>query len=111
MKKFEVRYKFDGGKWYQVISAESAGQAVDFLLSEDGDREIIGVKETNEDPDIIVPAGWQRPAPPAPLKDEEIEIFRLYGDWAFARCVELDLDPEDCDVDFDTWLREVYHAS
>lgn len=110
--KYEVRYRFDGGLWYQVVEAESERQAVDALLYDDPAREILGVKLTGdqESADLIVPAGWQRPAPPAPLTEEMLELARLYEDFAWQRCRELDLDPEDCDIDYDTWLREVYHV-
>lgn len=110
--KYEIRYRFDGGLWYQVVEAESEGQAVDALLYDESEREILGVKLAgdHESADLIVPAGWQRPATPA-LTEEELELARLYNDYAWNRCRELDLDPEDCDVDYDTWLREVYHAS
>lgn len=108
MKNFEVRYLFDGGRWFMVIAAETEGQAVDYLLNNDSNREIVGVKQTAAKPDLIVPAGWQRPGPPALPTDEEIELNRMYNDWAWARCKDLDMDPEDCDVDFETWLREVH---
>lgn len=110
MTNFEVRYAFDGGIWYAVIAARSEGQAIDYLIYNESAREIIGIKKTNKEPDTVVPDGWVRPEPALPT-EEEIELFRLYNDWAWDRCKELDLDPEYCDVDFDTWLREVHSSN
>lgn len=109
--KYEIRYAFDGGLWYRVIEAETAEQAIKYLWDYIAYKcDIISVTESDEDPDLVVPAGWKKERP-APLTEEEETLWEMYCNWSWDRCMELELDPEDCDVDFETWLHEVYAGS
>lgn len=108
MKNYRIEYTYDGYRFYDVVSAESAEQAIGYFVWLDCERHNCLACETNEDPSYVVPAGWQRPLPLDSVPEDERVLFDLYTSWAWDRCNELGLDPEDCDVDYKTWLREVH---
>lgn len=74
MKNFRIDYIYDGYRFYDVVRAENAQQAIDYLTYADDMRHACKAKETDEAPTYIVPEGWSRPVHTfEPLTEEELE--------------------------------------
>lgn len=112
MRNFRIDYVYDGYRFWDVVRAENADQAIAYFEYLDPDHLHCIASETAEDATYTVPAGWTRPQPPAPPTAEELAEWDAYTNWAWMRCEELDCDPEDVmdSVSFEEWRETVQHA-
>lgn len=110
MRNFRIDYMYDGHRFWDVIRAENADQAIAYFEHLDAERSHCIASETAEDATYTVPAGWTRPLSPAPPTADELAEWDAYTSWAWMRCQELDCDPEDLNVSFEEWRKMVQHA-
>lgn len=102
MKNWKLKFTFDGYRFWDVVKAESADQAIAYHAFIVPDSSGHVAEETDEIESYVVPDGWQRPKR-APLdlpSEEEVALFDRYTDWVWDNYD----DPEiDCDVSFEEW--------
>lgn len=112
MRNFRIDYVYDGYRFWDVVRAENADQAIAYFEHLDAERSHCVASETTEDATYTVPDGWTRPQPPATPTADELAEWDAYTSWAWMRCQELDCDPEDVmdSVSFEEWREMVQHA-
>lgn len=103
MKNYKITFTYDGYRFWDVVAAETAEQAIEYFMWIDRENHNCTACETEEAPTHTVPAGWTKPEVKIePMTEEESAEWDAYGDWQMKRANELDCDPEDVE-DFDTW--------
>lgn len=105
MKNYRIDYTYDGYRFFDVVRAESAEQAISYLMHLDSEHSNCQASETEESPSITVPAGWTKPQPINPLTAEEIAENKAFDEWCWNRAKELGVLPEDIctDENFEAW--------
>lgn len=64
MQNYKIVYTFDGGRFYDVVNAESADTAEEYFLwiTESGnDHRVISTEITSDVASYYAPEGWTRP--------------------------------------------------
>ena len=94
MNGYRITYAFDGYRFVEIVSAETAEIAKDYLLwivQDNNDHRIISIEETKEIASYYAPAAWTRP--------ESIKAAR-------ARCLLAML--EHAGINCDRWSAELH---
>ena len=75
MKNYKITYFYDGYRFYDVVRAESAEKAIEYLMWDDSERHGCKAEETDEEPSYIVPEGWVKTPKPHAESSDEFDVI------------------------------------